>query len=142
MPTATYRDRAAAFAAEEKRLARISFRFSVGRGALFLGFVASLVMILVRASVADSRLWLLAGAWLVAFLLVLPWHDRIIRRQRRAGAAHTPAGRLRLAGWLLQPAAPVEIARRQEAVGELASRAARVRIRREFAGDPSGILHR
>src|SRR6185436_11214094 len=27
------------------------------------------------------------------------------------GTAHTPAGRLRLAGWLLQPAAPVELAR-------------------------------
>src|SRR6185436_1131193 len=86
MPTATYRDRAAAFAAEEKRLARISFRFSVGRGALLKEYVASLVMILVRASMADARLWLLAGAWLVAFLLVLPWHDRIIRRQRRAAA--------------------------------------------------------
>ncbi len=172
MPATTYRDRAAAFAAEERRLARISFRFSVGRGALFLGFAGTLVMILVRASLAaDARFWLLAGAWIVVFLLVLPWHERIVRRQRRAaalrelneealrrldrdwdnlpipqvpealaqdhrardldlfgrasllqllGTAHAPAGRLRLAGWLLQPAAPAEIALRQEAVGELA----------------------
>jgi hypothetical protein len=170
-PESTYRDRAASFSAEERRLARISFRFSVGRGALFLGFAATLLLILVRAAVADADWWLAAGAWLAAFLLVLPWHDRIIQRQRRAtalrglneealrrlardwehfpvplvpesvagdhrardldlfgrasllhllGTAHTPAGRLRLAGWLLHPAAPAEIGLRQEAVRELA----------------------
>lgn len=170
-PAPLYRDRAAAFSAEERRLARISFRFSVGRGALFLGFLATLLTILIRASLADARLWLVAGAWLVAFLLVLPWHERIIQRQRRAaalrdlneealrrlardwdrlpvplvpealaadhrardldlfgrasllqllGTTHTPAGRLRLAGWLLRPAPPAEIALRQEAVRELA----------------------
>ncbi|HYU33178.1 MAG TPA: DNA mismatch repair protein MutS [Thermoanaerobaculia bacterium] len=171
MPATTYRERAAAFSAEERRLARISFRFSVGRGSLFFGFVATLLAILIRASLADARLWLLAGGWLVAFLLVLPWHDRVIQRQRRAaalrdlneealhrlgrewdllpvprvpevmagdhrardldlfgraslvqllGTAHTPAGRLRLAGWLLRPALPDEIALRQAAVRELA----------------------
>lgn len=170
-PSTVYQERAAAFSAEERRLARISFRFSVGRGALFLGFLGTLVAILVRASLADAQLWLLAGAWLMAFLLLLPWHERIVQRQRRAaalrdlnlealhriardwerlavprvpedlagdhrardldlfgrasllqllGTAHTPAGRLRLAGWLLQPAGPAEIALRQAAVRELA----------------------
>lgn len=171
-PESTYRARAAGFTAEERRLAGVSFRFSLVRGALFFGFIASLLMILVRASLAETGWWLAAGAWLVGFLLLLPWHDRIIRRQRRSGAlrdlnaealrrlerdwdhlplpkvpeemagdhrardldlfgrasllhllgtAHTPAGRLRLADWLLHPAPPDEIVRRQEAVAELAS---------------------
>ena len=170
-PASTYSERAAAFSAEERRLARISWRFSLGRGALFFGFAATLLAIIIRASLAEASLWLLAGGWLVAFLLVLPWHDRIVHRQRRAaalrdlneealrrlardwdqlpvprvpealtvdhrardldlfgrasmlqllGTAHTPAGRLRLAGWLLRPAEPAEIALRQEAVAELA----------------------
>jgi hypothetical protein len=170
-PATTYQERASSFSAEERRLARLSFRFSVGRGALFFGFIATLLTILVRASLADASLWLVAGAWLVAFFLVLPWHERIIQRQRRAsalrdlneealrrlarawdqlpiprvpenlagdhrardldlfgrasllqllGTAHTPAGRLRLAGWLLQPAPPAEIALRQAAVSEIA----------------------
>jgi hypothetical protein len=170
-PATIYRERAAAFSAEERRLARISLRFSVGRGALFFGFVATLLAIIIRASLAEVSLWLLAGGWLVAFLLVLPWHDRIVQRQRRAaalrdlneealrrlgrewdelpiprvpeeltgdhrardldlfgrasmlqllGTAHTPAGRLRLAGWLLRPAEPAEIGLRQQAVAELA----------------------
>jgi len=169
-PDATYRARAAAFFMEEHRLGRISFRFSVVRGVLFFGFAASLIAILVRSSLADTRLWLLAGGWLVAFLLVLPWHDRVIRRQRRAaalrglneegiwrmdrewdllplpqapaekagdhrardldlfgraslfqllGTVQTPAGRLRLSGWLLEPAPPAEISLRQEAVREI-----------------------
>jgi hypothetical protein len=169
--TPTYHTRAAAFSAEERRLARVSFRFSVGRGALFFGFIATLLTILIRASLSSAGMWLLAGAWLAAFLLVLPWHERIIQRQRRAaalrdlneealrriardwdrlpvpqvpealagdhrardldlfgrasllqllGTTHTPAGRLRLAGWLRQPAPPVEIALRQAAVRELA----------------------
>lgn len=81
-----YRERAAAFSAEERRLARVSFRFSIVRGALFLGFVASLLLILVRAALAETGWWLAAGGWLVAFLAVLPWHERVIRRQRRAAA--------------------------------------------------------
>jgi hypothetical protein len=171
MPAPTYQTRAAAFSTEERRLARISFRFSVGRGALFRGFFATLLAILVRASLSNAGMWLLAGGWLAAFLLVLPWHERIIQRQRRAaalrdlneealrrlardwdrlpipqvpealagdhrardldlfgrasllqllGTTHTPAGRLRLAGWLRQPASPGEIALRQAAVRELA----------------------
>jgi len=36
------------------------------------------------------------------------------------GTAHTPQGKALLAGWLLRPAAPAEIAGRQEAVAELA----------------------
>jgi hypothetical protein len=82
----TYRERAAAFSAEERRLARISFRVSIVRGALFFGFVASLLLILVRAALAETGWWLAAGGWLLAFLAVLPWHERVIRRQRRAAA--------------------------------------------------------
>lgn len=168
---ATYEQRAAAFSAEERRLARVSFRFSIVRAALFVGFVASLLTILIRASYGESVWWLVAGAWLVAFLAILPWHDRTIRRQRRSaslrdlnqqalyrldrdwdhlprpavaeerrtdprardldlfgpaslfhllGTAHTPAGKDVLSGWLLHPAPPEEIVRRQEAVTELA----------------------
>jgi energy-coupling factor transporter ATP-binding protein EcfA2 len=170
-PESIYRQRADAFSAEERRLARISFRFSVGRGALFFGFVATLLAILIRARLMETGLWLLAAGWLVAFLLVLPWHDRIVQRQRRAaalrdlneealrrldrawdqlpvplvpegvtadhrardldlfgrasllqllGTAHSPAGRLRLADWLIRPAPPAEIGPRQVAVAELA----------------------
>jgi hypothetical protein len=168
-----YSERAAAFSAEERRLARVSFRFSIIRAALFVGFVASLLAILIRASYGETAWWLVAGAWLAAFLAILPWHDRTIRRQRRAaalrdlnqqalhrldrdwdhlprpavseerrtdprardldlfgpaslfhllGTSHTPAGKDVLSGWLLHPAPPEEIARRQEAVTELAPR--------------------
>lgn len=175
-PEDTYRQRRAAFEAEERRLARVSFRFSLLRGGLFLGFLACLGVILVRAgSMAGMGWWIAAAVWLVAFFAVLPVHDRVIGEQRRArdlrdlndeallrierawdrlpipaviveavegvegplardldlfgraslfqllGTAHTPAGKAMLAGWLLQPAPPEEIARRQAAVGELAS---------------------
>lgn len=166
-----YRQRLADFAAEERRLARISFRFSLVRGGLFLAFFTCLIGILVNAALVTVGWWIVAGLFFVAFLLVLPVHDRIIRQQRRAadlqaineealhriarewdrvplpavtgpgvegplardlglfgqaslfhllGTAHTPPGKARLAGWLLAPAAPEEVARRQEAVAELA----------------------
>ncbi|HEX7184612.1 MAG TPA: hypothetical protein VF756_22500, partial [Thermoanaerobaculia bacterium] len=166
-----YRQRRAAFAEEERRLARVSFRFSVFRGALFLAFVACLVTILVRAAVAEWEWWVAAAFFLGVFVLVLPAHERVIRRQRRAadlqavndealwriarewerlplpslvhpategalprdlglfgraslfhllGTAHTPPGKAALAEWLVRPAPPEEIARRQEAVAELA----------------------
>ena len=80
-----YRQRRDAFAAEEQRLARISFRVSVVRGALFLAFVACLAVILVRGGIPGFGWWAGAAFWLVAFLAVLPYHDRIIQRQRRQG---------------------------------------------------------
>jgi MutS domain V len=171
-PAAVYTRRSAGFAAEEKRLARVSLHFSVVRGVLFLGFVVSLGVLLVRAgAVLGVGWWAFAAAWLVAFLGVLPAHDRILASQRRAGdlrtmneegllrlerawdrlpvpsvtladtdcplardldlfgpaslfqllaTAHSPAAKTMLAGWLLAPAPPEEIVRRQEAVAELA----------------------
>jgi hypothetical protein len=170
-PDDTYRQRRAAFDAEERRLARISFRFSVLRGGLFLGFLACLGVILVRASSSGPGWWIGAAGWLVAFFAVLPVHDRVIGAQKRAadlrtlneealyrsardwdrlaiptvaaagtdrpfardldlfgraslfqllGTAHTPPGKAILAGWLLRPAPPEEIAERQGAAAELA----------------------
>ncbi|HEV7504257.1 MAG TPA: hypothetical protein VGS07_05060 [Thermoanaerobaculia bacterium] len=171
-PHSTYRDRLQVFAAEEKRLAGISFRFSILRGALFLLFVGCLLVILLRGGRPGWEWWAGAGFWLVAFLAVLPPHERIVQRQRRQrelgrineegllrlkrewgglplptlpepeekdravardlnllgraslaqllGTAHTPPGKADLASWLLNPAAPPEIASRQAAVAELA----------------------
>lgn len=167
-----YQQRRDTFAAEEKRLALLSFRFSLFRGALFAGFAICLFVILLRAGQPSWGWWAGAGAWLLAFLAVLPYHDRIIQAQRaqaelrrineeallrldrnwtelplpvladpedearplardlnlfgRAslfhllGTAHTPPGKATLARWLLDPAPPEEIPRRQGAVAELA----------------------
>jgi hypothetical protein len=85
LPAEAYRQRRDAFAAEEARLTRISFRFSIFRGLLFLAFVACLAVILVRGGRPGWEWWAGAGFWLVAFLAVLPSHDRVIQRQRRQG---------------------------------------------------------
>jgi hypothetical protein len=171
-PAAAYAQRRDAFAAEERRLAGVSFRFSLFRGALFAAFVVCLAVVLVKAGRPGWGWWAGAGFWLVAFFWVLPHHDRVIRRQRREGelrkineegllrldrdwsglplpslpepddaerpmardlnlfgraslaqllgTAHTPPGKAMLADWLLHPAPPEEIVRRQEAVAELA----------------------
>lgn len=171
-PATLYAHRRDAFAAQERRLAGISFRFSLFRGALFAAFVVCLAVILVRGGSPGWRWWAGAGFWLVAFLWVLPYHDRVIRRQHREaelrrineegllrlvrdwahlplpslpepddserpsardlnlfgrasvaqllGTVHTPPGKTALADWLLHPAHPEEIVRRQEAVAELA----------------------
>jgi hypothetical protein len=84
-PDDTYRQRRVSFDTEERRLAGVSFRFSVVRGVLFLGFLACLGVLLVRAGSAAASWWIVAAVWLVAFLAVLPVHDRVIGRQRRAG---------------------------------------------------------
>ncbi len=81
----TYRERRDAFAAEEKRLAGISLRFSFLRGALFLAFVVCLAVILVQGGRPGWGWWVGAGFWLVAFLAVLSPHERIVQRQRRNG---------------------------------------------------------
>ncbi|HYO16817.1 MAG TPA: hypothetical protein VE685_26770 [Thermoanaerobaculia bacterium] len=171
-PESTYLQRRDTFAAEEQRLARISFRYSVVRGVLFAAFVVCLGVLLVRAAWLEWEWWAGAAFWLVAFLAILPRHERIIQRQRRfgelrrineegllrlardwadlplpslpdptvaerslsrdlnlfgraslwhlLGTAHTPPGKIALSGWLLEPASPEEISRRQEAVAELA----------------------
>jgi hypothetical protein len=82
-PESIYNQRRDAFAAEERRLAGISFRFSLFRGALFFAFVACLAVILFRGGRPGWEWWAGAGFWLAAFVGVLPWHDRIIQGQRR-----------------------------------------------------------
>jgi membrane protein implicated in regulation of membrane protease activity len=171
-PATTYAHRRDAFAVAEQRLAGISFRYSLVRGALFAAFIVCLGVILVRGGLPGWRWWAGAGFWLVAFLWILPYHDRIIKRMRREGelrrineegllrlvrdwahlplptlpepedserpsardlnlfgrasvaqllgTVHTPPGKTALADWLLHPAPPEEIVRRQEAVAELA----------------------
>jgi hypothetical protein len=175
MPTSpldTYTHRRHAFAVEEQRLAGISFRFSLLRAALFLAFVVCLAVILAQRGHSGWGWWAGAVFWLLAFFWVLPYHDRVIRRQRREGelrrineegllrlardwmrlpvpslpepedaerptardlnlfgrasvaqllgTVHSPPGKTTLADWLLHPAPPEEIARRQETVAELA----------------------
>lgn len=85
VPESVYQQRRDTFAAEEARLGRISFRFSVFRGALFLAFAACLFVILLRGGRPGWEWWAGAGFWLVAFVAVLPYHDRVIQRQRRFG---------------------------------------------------------
>jgi hypothetical protein len=171
-PATTYAQRRDTFAAEEARLAGISSRFSLLRGALFLAFVVCLAVILVQRGNPGWGWWAGAAFWLVAFFWVLPYHDRVITRQRREGelrtineegllriardwtrlplpslpepddterpiardvnlfgrasvaqllgTVHTPPGKTALVDWLLHPAPPEEIVRRQEAVAELA----------------------
>ena len=129
-------------------------------------------MILVQRGNPGWGWWAGAAFWLVAFFWVLPYHDRVIQRQRREGelraineegllriardwtrlplpslpepddterpiardvnlfgrasvaqllgTVHTPPGKTALADWLLHPANPEEIVRRQKAVAELA----------------------
>jgi len=106
-----YSRRRDAFAVEERRLARLSFRFSLLRGTLFALFAACLFVILLRAGKPGFEWWLGAAFWLVAFLAVLPAHDRLIARLRRQGELRqiNEEGLLRLArDWagLPLPAAP------------------------------------
>ena len=85
-----YRQRLATFETEEKRLGRISFRYSLLRGGLFFGFAVCLAVILVRAGSAFLPGWWVAAAvWLVAFFAVLPVHDRVIAAMRRAADLRT-----------------------------------------------------
>lgn len=168
---AAYRQRRDSFQEEERRLARISLKLSVVRGVLFAAFAGCLLWVLFDAGSPPATAWVGAAVSLVAFLAVLPRHDRIVAGQRRAadlarineeallrlardwnglpipklpephhelplardldlfgpasvfqllGTVHTPTGKTELADWLLEPAPPPEIVRRQEAVAELA----------------------
>src|SRR4051794_35325313 len=171
-PATTYTHRRDAFAAVEQRLAEISFRFSLLRAGLFLAFFVCLVVILLQRGHVEWGWWAGAAFWLLAFVWVLPYHDRVIQRQRREGelrrinaegllrlardwmglpvpslpepddadrpmardlnlfgrasvaqllgTVHSPPGKTTLADWLLHPAPPEEIVRRQEMVAELA----------------------
>ncbi len=173
IPADVYTHRSDAFATEEARLARISFRFSLLRAGLFLAFFVCLVVILLQRGRVEWGWWAGAVFWLVAFVWVLPYHDRVIQRQRREGelrrineegllrlardwmglpvpslpephdadrpmardlnlfgrasvaqllgTVHSPPGKTTLADWLLHPAPPEEIVRRQETVAGLVS---------------------
>jgi hypothetical protein len=110
-PAGTYLLRHDAFAAEEQRLARISLRFSLVRAALLVLFLGSLLTVIVLAGSPPPVAWIVAAVAVVAFLAVLPRHERIIRLQRRAddlrrinGEARSRIGRF----WseLPVPAAP------------------------------------
>lgn len=166
--SSAYGQRRDSFQREERRLARISLRFSIVRGILFAAFVGCLLWMLFDPESPRGLGFGGAALFFVAFLAVLPRHDRIVAAQRRAGdlarineegllriardwkglpvpslpddlplardldlfgaaslfqllgTAHTPSGKSLLAGWLLEPAPPEEIVRRQEAVAELA----------------------
>ncbi|MFY9822800.1 MAG: hypothetical protein WAM82_15565 [Thermoanaerobaculia bacterium] len=83
-PAGTYSARRDASAAEEKRLAGISLRFSILRGVLFFLFFGCLLVILLRGGRPGWEWWTGAGFWLVAFLAVLSPHERIVQRQRRS----------------------------------------------------------
>ncbi len=98
-PATLYAHRRDAFASEEARLAGISSRFSLLRGALFAAFVVCLGVILMQRGNPGWEWWAGAGFWLVAFFWVLPYHDRIIKQQRREGVLRTinEEGLLRLA---------------------------------------------
>jgi hypothetical protein len=85
-PRGTYAERRDRFAADERRLARKSFRFSVVRGALFLAFVAGLIWILLNASYAGWEHWIGTAVPLVIFLAVLPAHDRVVAEMGRFAA--------------------------------------------------------
>lgn len=79
-----YRKRRASFLEDERRLARISLRFSIVRGTLFAVFAGCLLWILFDASSPPPASWTGAAVSFLAFLAILPRHDRIVAGQRRA----------------------------------------------------------
>lgn len=81
-PGALYRDRAAAAAAEEGRLAALSFRISVARLATFVAAAAAAVAWGIGQ---PGALFLTLAALLAAaFAALISWHDRVLTRERRA----------------------------------------------------------
>jgi hypothetical protein len=113
-PAGSYALRRDAFAAEERRLARISLRFSLVRAALLVLFLGCLLTVVVLAGSPPLAAWIGAAAAVVAFLAVLPRHEQIVRRQRRANDLRriNEEGLLRMArDWtaLPVPAAPEAI---------------------------------
>ena len=80
-----YRERRDSFQREERRLARISLRFSIVRGTLFAGFAGCLLWVLFDPDSPRDLGFGGAALFFVAFLAVLPRHDRIVAAQRRAG---------------------------------------------------------
>jgi membrane protein implicated in regulation of membrane protease activity len=106
VPASLYTHRRDAFAAEERRLAGVSFRFSLLRAGLFLAFVVCLGVILVQRGHSGWGWWIGGLFWLAAFVWVLPYHDRVIQRQRREGELRriNEEGLLRLArDWMRLP---------------------------------------
>jgi hypothetical protein len=88
-PAEAYRARREASAREERRQERISLRFSVARGAAFVGFLACLFLILVNAADPGRSAPAGAGMALVAFVVLVVLHDRQIAVERRCGELKT-----------------------------------------------------
>lgn len=80
-----YEQRRDSYREEERRLAGISFRFSIARGVLFAVFLGCLLWILFDADSPPAAAWAGAASAFAVFLAILPRHDRIIGDQRRSG---------------------------------------------------------
>src|SRR6202166_5473295 len=84
-PAAVYAERRERFLAEERRLAAVSLRLSIGRGVTLAAFLACLLLVLFAAS-GPLRLPLAgAGVALTGFAVLAVVHDRCLRRLRRSG---------------------------------------------------------
>src|SRR5688572_21791260 len=83
--SAVYRERRGSFEKEERRLARISLRFSIVRGILFAAFAGCLLWVLFDPDSPRDVGFGAAALFFVLFLAILPRHDRIVAAQRRAG---------------------------------------------------------
>ncbi|HYL05464.1 MAG TPA: hypothetical protein VE075_05460 [Thermoanaerobaculia bacterium] len=87
-PAEAYAERRERCLADERRLAAVSLRISIGRGVTFAAFLACLLLVLLLAGPRQAmprRLPLLgAGAALAAFVTLAALHDRCLRRLRRA----------------------------------------------------------
>jgi hypothetical protein len=91
-PAAVYAERHASCLAEERRLAAVSLRLSIARGAAFACFLACLLLVLLTAS-RPLRLPLAgAGLALAVFAVLALVHDRCLRRLRRAEELRRIAG--------------------------------------------------
>ena len=86
-PAEIYADRRARCLADERRLAGVSLRISIGRGVTFAAFLACLMLALLLAAPrrgAPTRLPLFgAGAAFAVFVVLAALHDRCLRRLRR-----------------------------------------------------------
>jgi len=83
-PAEIYARRRERCLAEERRLAAVSLRLSIGRGVTFAAFLACLLLVLLAASGPLLLPLAGAGAALAAFAVLAVIHDRCLRRLRRA----------------------------------------------------------
>ena len=83
-PAELYAERRERCLTEERRLAAVSLRLSIGRGVTFAAFLACLLLTLLAASGPLLVPLSGAGAALAAFAVLAVIHDRCLRRLRRA----------------------------------------------------------